>query len=122
VEGIFRGRTVRTDTSAIRLDANDVLAGQCALIDTGGGNPNVTVVVHNGEVTAGCGGQTFVVNALHKHNKLVCGMNVIDIHKKPPIFFLDYITDILKREEFLTIMQRKFTQKNTPPVCAKLGE
>jgi hypothetical protein len=117
VEGIFRGRTVGTDTSAIRLNANDVLAGQGTLIDTCGGNPNVTVVVHNGEVTAGCGGQTLVVNALHKHNKLVCGMNVIDIHKKPPIFFLIISYPLAKGKNYLQLCKKNLHKKYSPNLC-----
>ena len=87
VEGILRGRTVRTDTGAIGLHTNDVLTGQSALINAGGSDPDIAVVIQNGEVTAGSGGQTLVIDSLHKHDKLVSGMNVIDIHKKPPMYF-----------------------------------
>jgi hypothetical protein len=84
VEGILRGRFVGTNDGTIRFHTNDIIAGQSALVDTGRGDPHITVIIHDGKVAAGSGGQTLIVDALHEHNELVSGMNVIDIHKSPP--------------------------------------
>ena len=91
VERQLRGRPVHTGHSAVRLHTDDIVAVQCAFVHTGGGNPNIALLVHNGEVAAGGGGHSFVVDPLHKHNQLIRRMDVIDIHKIDLLFSVSMI-------------------------------
>ena len=63
VERIFGGRAVGSDDAAVGLDAHDVGGGQRTLVDAGGGDPHVTVVVHDGQVAAGSGGHPAAIDA-----------------------------------------------------------
>ena len=66
---------------AIRLDADNVRTGKRTLVNTGRGDPDIPLFILNGQVTARCGGQALVINALHKHDQLVSRVNVLNIHK-----------------------------------------
>jgi hypothetical protein len=68
----------------IGMDTDNILTGQSTLVYTGGSDPNVAVRVHNGQIAAGGGGQTLVVDTLHEHDQLIRGVNVINIHSIPP--------------------------------------
>ena len=83
VEGQLGGGTMRTFGSAVGMDTDDILTGQSTLVHAGRGDPDVAVAVHDGEVAAGGGGQTLVINTLHEHDQLVCGVHVLNIHKFP---------------------------------------
>ena len=80
VEGQLHGRLVNADEGAVGLDLNDVAAGQAALVDARGGNPDVAVVVSDGQIAAGGGGHAVAVNTRHNHHQLIGGMHQIKTH------------------------------------------
>ena len=82
MEGQLRRRSMGADAGAVGLDADNVTTVQGALIHTGGGDPDIAVAVLDGQVAAGGGGHTLVVNTLHKHDQLVSRMDIINIHEK----------------------------------------
>ena len=76
---------MRAYGGAVGLYADNIVAGQGALVHTGRGDPDISLVVHNGQVAAGGGGHALVVDTLHKHNQLVSRMNIINVHNRPPV-------------------------------------
>ena len=74
--------------------ADNVLPGERALVNTARGDPDVAVGIFDGKIAAGHGGHTLVINTLHKHNQLVCRMDILDVHSLSP---LKYHTERLKR-------------------------
>ena len=105
MEGQFGRGPVRAFHRAVGMDADNVPAGQGALVHAGGGNPKVAVVVHDGEVSAGHGGHSLVVNSLHEHDQLICRMDIFDVQnpslllqeKFPPEFGLSFL--FLRRQK-----------------------
>ena len=71
VERIFGRRTVWTDDGPVGLDAHDVGRGQGALVDAGRGDPHVSVVVHDGQVSAGCGRHLPAIDAADDQGDLL---------------------------------------------------
>ena len=78
----------------VRVDTDNVLPGERALVNTARGDPDVAVGIFDGKIAAGHGGHTLVINTLHKHNQLVCRMDILDVHSLSP---LKYHTETLKR-------------------------
>ena len=76
MERQLRGRSVRSDHSTVSLDAHNIVAVQGALVHACRSDPNTAVFIHDGQITAGGGGHALIINTLHKHNKLICGVNV----------------------------------------------
>ena len=70
---------VRPLAAAVRVDADDVLAGERPLVDAGGGDPDVALGVADGKVAAGHGGQALVIDALHEHDELVGRMDILNV-------------------------------------------
>ena len=91
MEGQLGRGLVRANAGAVGFHADDIAAIQGALVHACGGDPNVAVVVNNRKVAAGGGGHALVVNTLHKHNQLIRGMNVINVHNIPPLIHMRYI-------------------------------
>ena len=128
VERQLRRGPVGTDAGAVRLDADDVSAVQSALIDTGRSDPDIAVVIHNGQVAAGSGGHTLVVNALHEHNQLIRRMNKVDIHKKPPLHLLAHT--VFRTEHVYIIAENRLinnkyfglSKQAVPSDCSSLKE
>ena len=58
-----------------RIIKLDVRAGKAALVDAGRGDPDVAVFVKNRQVAAGSGGHAVLIDAVHDHHQLVCGMH-----------------------------------------------
>ena len=80
VEGQLGGGLVGTFAGAVGMDADDIPTGQRPLVHAGGSDPNIAIAVHDGQVAAGGSGQALVVNPLHKHDQLICGMDVLHVH------------------------------------------
>ena len=72
---------VRPLAASVRADADDILAGQRPLVDPGRGDPDVFLGVADGKIAAGHGGQALVIDALHEHDKLVGGMDILNVQK-----------------------------------------
>ena len=75
VERILGRRPVGADDGAVRFHANNVGGGKGTLVDTGRGNPNVPVVVHDGHVTTRGGGHSAAIDAPDDDGDLLCGMH-----------------------------------------------
>ena len=80
VDGELHAGLVQADHRAVGLDLHDVRAGQAALVDAGGGDPDVAVFVANGKVAAGGGGHAVGIDAVHDHHQLVCRVQKLKIH------------------------------------------
>lgn len=72
---------VRTFAASVRVDADDVLAGERPFVDAGRGDPDVALCVADRKIAAGHGGQALVIDALHEHDKLVGRMDILNVQK-----------------------------------------
>ena len=63
VEGVFGGGFVESFDGAIGADADDVFAAEGAFVDAGGGDPDVSELVFDREISAGGGGHFVGVDA-----------------------------------------------------------
>ena len=57
-----------------------VRPGERALVDPGRGYPYGSVVSANGEISARGGSHSQLVDALHYHYELICGVKVFEVH------------------------------------------
>ena len=80
VEGQLDRGLVRADDLAVLCDAHDVIAGEAALVDAGGRDPDVAVGVADGQIAAGGGGHAILIDAVHDHDQLIGGMQKIKSH------------------------------------------
>ena len=71
---------MRAFAIAVGANADDVPSGKRTLVDTGRRDPNVSLIISDRQIAAGHGGEFFVVDPLHKHYNLICGVNVLNIH------------------------------------------
>lgn len=80
VKGVLgRGLVVAAD-GPVRMDADNILPGQAALVDAAGGDPDVPVVIQYGQVAAGCCGHAISIDTLHNHDQLVRRMKHTHFH------------------------------------------
>ena len=80
VEGQLDGGLVGPDDGAVGLDLTHVGPGEVALVDAGRRDPDVAVVVPDGQVAAGGSGHAVIVDAVHDHDQLVGGMQKLEAH------------------------------------------
>ena len=59
---------------AIRVQTDNIFGRQLALIDTGRGDPEITILILDREVAAGEGGHPVIIDALHDDDQLVTRM------------------------------------------------
>jgi hypothetical protein len=102
VEGELGGGLMDTLDEAVGMDADDILTGKGALVDAGGSDPDISVVIHDRKITAGSGRHAAFVDSLHDHDQLVRGMLILKIQGKSPpytiIAHFDYFFNV-----FLTL-------------------
>ena len=77
VERKFARRLVAAFDGAVRLDADDVLAAQRALVDAGRADPHIAVGIEDRKVPAAGGRHAVAVNTLHDVHDLVARMDEI---------------------------------------------
>ena len=75
---------VRPKDRAVRLYAVDICAGQVALVNAGGRDPDIAVFVADGKVAAGGRGHAVLVDAVHDRDQLISGMHQFKIHDLSP--------------------------------------
>ena len=77
VERKFARRLVAAFDGAVRLDADDVLAAQRALVDAGRADPHIAVGIEDRKVPAAGGRHAVAVNTLHDVHDLIARMDEI---------------------------------------------
>src|SRR6266478_8225569 len=80
MEGELDGGAVLPDHLAVRLDLDDVLRGECALVHRAWRDPDVPVLLEDGEVSTGRGGHAIGVDALHDLDDSMGGGQQLQIH------------------------------------------
>jgi hypothetical protein len=76
VEREFGGGAMGAFDGAIGVDADDVFAAEGTFIDAGGGDPEVPIVLEDGEVAAGRGGHSVAIDTLDGGEDFVAGVQV----------------------------------------------
>lgn len=85
VEGELGRGSVGTDAASVGLDADNIAAGKRALVDSGGGDPDIAFVVEYRQVSAGSRRKAAVIDSLHKHDELVGGVQIFYVHCRGPL-------------------------------------
>ena len=80
MEGKLAGRFMDALAGPVGTDADNILAGERSLVDSGRSDPDVSFRIPDGKIAAGHGSHALVVDTLHEHDKLVSRMNVLNIH------------------------------------------
>ena len=80
VERQFGGRSVLSQHRAIRFYTDNVALLQRAFVNGRRCDPDISLFIHDGEIAAGGGRKSFVIDPLHEHNQLFRRMNCLDIH------------------------------------------
>jgi len=62
---------------SVRTDTDDVFSAECTLVNAGRSNPNVPFRIADRQISAGHGRKSFVIYPLHKHDDLVCWMDML---------------------------------------------
>ena len=60
---------------AVWFDAHDVVAGKRTFVHTAGADPDVALIVENGEIAAAGGGHAVAVDTVHEIHNLVFGVD-----------------------------------------------
>ena len=66
---------------SVRTDTDDVFSAECTFVNAGRSNPNVPFRIADRQIAAGHSGKPLVVDSLHEHDQLICGVNVLNIHE-----------------------------------------
>ena len=79
------GTAIRTMAYAVladsvRTDTDDVFSAECTFVNAGRSDPNVPLRIADRQISAGHGRKSFVIYPLHKHDDLVCWMDILNIH------------------------------------------
>ena len=72
---------MRSNDRSIFLDAHDIFGRQIAFVNARWGDPDITIVVFNGEIAAAQRGHPVVINAIHNVDQLVARVQKLVVHK-----------------------------------------
>ena len=73
---------MRSFTGSVRTDTDNIFSAECAFVNAGGSDPDVPLCITDRQIPAGHGRKPFVVDPLHKHDDLICRMDILNIHNE----------------------------------------
>ena len=113
MKGIFHRRSVDTDDGTVGFDLHDIFAAKIAFINATGTDPNGTLGVPNGKVSARCRRHIMVIDTIHQHHDLIRRMKHFEIHKQSLLYIESSISarsaETKKRTENV---RKHFGEKN----------
>lgn len=80
MERQFRRWLMLSFADSVRTDTDDVFSAECTFVNAGRSDLNVPLRIADRQIFAGHGRKSFVIYPLHKHDDLVCWMDILNIH------------------------------------------
>ena len=80
VEGKFDAGAVFADDGSVGFDHHDIVGTEGSFVDPAGGDPDISFIVFDGDVSAGGGGHSIIIESLEVCDEQVSRMNIVAGH------------------------------------------